>query len=125
MHKILFRLSVIFAGVIIVACSSNEESMSFSTQVMPILSENCASCHKSGGVGHVASGFSVEDYASIMKGTKLGPVIQPGVSFASTLHILVEHKADASVNMPRGGTKLSEENIEIIGKWIDQGAKNN
>jgi len=125
MHKIVLQLSVISASLITIACSPSKKEVSFSAQVMPILSENCGSCHKSGGIGYVASGFNVENYESIMKGTKLGPVIQPGVSFASTLHVLVEHKADPSLNMPKDGMKLSEENIEIIGKWIDEGAKNN
>jgi len=123
--QILFRLSIILACLLTIACSPNKEGVSFSTQVLPILTENCGSCHKSGGIGHVASGFSVENYESIMKGTKLGPVIQPGISFASTLHVLVEHKADPSLNMPKDGAKLREEDIEIIGKWINEGAKNN
>ncbi len=125
MHKIILQLSVISAYMLTIACSPNKEGVSFSTQVMPILSENCGSCHKRDGVGHVVSGFSVENYESIMQGTKLGPVIQPGLSYASTLHVLVEHKADPSLNMPKGGSKLSGEQIEIIGKWIDEGAKNN
>ena len=36
-----------------------------------------------------------------MKGTKLGSVIVPGSSISSTLVILIEHKADPSINMPR------------------------
>ena len=106
-------------------CSAGKHEVSFSKDIMPVLSQNCLHCHTQGGEGQVASGLSMESYADLMKGTKHGPVIKPGQSYASTLQILVEHKADVSLNMPKGGGKLSTDQIELIGKWIDQGAKNN
>lgn len=109
----------------LLGCSTAEKEVSFSKDVMPVLTQNCLHCHTVGAEGQVASGLSMESYADLMKGTKLGPVIQPGQSYASTLQILVEHKADQSLNMPKGGIKLSTDQIELIGKWIDQGAKNN
>ncbi len=110
-------------AVTAVGCGGNE--VSFSKDVMPVLQESCLSCHKKGGDGYAASGLSVESYEDVMKGTKYGPVITPGYSFSSTLQILVEHKADSSINMPRGRPRLSQDKIEVIGRWIDQGAKNN
>ena len=123
---LIVRIPVILVLVsgLCMACSKKSE-ISFDQQVMPILKENCFPCHQSGGVGELASGLNVETYQNLMKGTKNGPVIQPGQSFASTLHVLVDHKADNAINMPRGGNKLAKEKIEIIGKWINQGAKDN
>jgi len=123
--NVLNRIIVFFIVIFSAGCSKNESQISFSKDVMPIFVEHCTQCHKAGGVGYSESGFLMEDYASIMQGTRLGPVIQPGQSHASTLQILVEHKADISINMPKGGIKLPKDNIEIIKKWIDQGAKNN
>jgi len=60
-----------------------------------------------------------------MEGTKLGPVIQPGYSYASTLQILIEHRANRLINMPKGRAPLSRVEIQMIGEWIDQGAENN
>ena len=123
------RYMLLLFGVLVSAgCSQkhNEVSneVSFVKDVMPILKENCLSCHSKNGEGFLASGFSVESYESIMKGTKYGPVIQPGESYASTMLVLVDHKADPSINMPRSAPKLSVENIKMIGDWISQGAKN-
>lgn len=122
----IFRILVllILVGGMCMACSKKNE-ISFAQQVMPILKENCFPCHQSGGVGELASGLNVETYQNLMKGTKNGPVVQPGQSFASTLHVLVDHKADDTINMPKGGNKLAKEKIEIIGQWINQGAKDN
>ena len=105
------------------ACSKPEAS--FARDVNPILQKNCSGCHAAGGKGYLASGFSVESYASVMKGTKFGAVILPGSSISSTLGRLIDHKADPSINMPQGQPRLPKENVEIIAAWIDQGAKNN
>ena len=43
----------------------------------------------------------------------------------STLQIVVEHGADPSISMPKDAAKLSSSEIQTIGEWINQGAKNN
>ena len=105
------------------ACSRTEAS--FVRDVNPILKEYCVECHSTGGRGYVASGFSVESYDDVMRGTKFGPVIVPGSSVSSTLERLIEHKADPSIAMPQGKPRLPKENLDIIRTWIDEGAKNN
>lgn len=105
------------------ACSRTEAG--FARDVNPILKEYCVECHSAGGKGYVASGFSVESYDDVMKGTKFGPVIVPGSSVSSTLERLIEHKADPSINMPQGKPRLPKEKLDIIRAWIEEGAKNN
>ncbi len=102
-----------------------KKQVSFSENVMPILEAKCLSCHTVGSEGFEASGLSVESYEQVMQGTRQGPVIEPGYSYFSTLQIVVEHRADPSSSMPRDSAKLSNSEIQIIGEWIDQGAKNN
>jgi hypothetical protein len=89
------------------------------------LEKNCLSCHQQGAEEYAASEFSVASYADTMKGTKFGPVIEPGSGFASTFMILIQHKADPAINMPRGGKSLSEKEIGLIKTWIDEGAQDN
>ena len=98
--------------------------ISFKEDVKPILGV-CRSCHIPGGAGYKASGFSVETYESVMKGTKFGAMIEPGSSISSTLVILLEHKADPSINMPHGKRPLPKKEIKTIKTWINQGARNN
>ena len=102
-----------------------EREISFSQNIMPILEAKCLSCHAEGEKGFKASGLSVESYEQVMKGTRDGPVIEPGYSYFSTLQIVVEHRADPSSSMPQNTAKLSSAEIQIIGEWIDQGARNN
>lgn len=98
--------------------------ISFKEDVKPILGA-CRSCHIPGGEGYKASGFSVETYESVMKGTKFGALIEPGSSISSSLMILLEGKADPSINMPHDKRALPEKEIKTIKAWIDQGAPNN
>jgi hypothetical protein len=74
-----------------VGCS---KPVSFSKDIKPILAANCLVCHNGVGEGSVASGFNVQTYDSVMKGTKYGPVINPGSSVSSTLYRMVAHKVD-------------------------------
>lgn len=135
--------SIALLSVIALSTAScSQEQVSFSRDVNPILQTNCAVCHTPGGPGYIKSGFSVDDYRDVMKGTKYGPVIHPGSSAGSTLVRLIKHQADPTINMPKeyslnlnnhgrnivlgnGARFLSDHDIKLISNWVDQGAKDN
>jgi len=105
---------------------SLDAQVSYSRDVEPILEANCLVCHQPGGAGYEASGFSMETYESLLKGTKFGPMIVPGDSAASNMIVLMEGRADPSISMPHGRAEpLSKVDIDTIRHWIDQGAKKN
>jgi len=107
-------------------CSNNIAPVSYQKQIVPIFQTNCMECHGQAGSGVEKSGLSLTSYQNVLKGTKFGPVIKPGDSLSSTLVLLVEGKADPSINMPHGKRDaLSGNEITLIKNWIDQGAKNN
>lgn len=130
--KLLFGVVLFGLSLQIAACGRSE--VSFSADVQPILEIACLECHNNIGEGVAASGFSVVDYAAVMKGTDLGPAVIAGSSMSSTLYRVVAGKTAPEIRMPphhdeslaKGrGVSLGAEQIEIIGAWIDQGAKNN
>lgn len=98
---------------------------SFENDVHPIMQKHCVECHLPGGAGFEASGFLVDSYASIMKGTKFGPVVVSGDALSSSLYRLVAGEVDASIQMPHGKDPISTEEIAVIEKWIEQGARDN
>lgn len=100
-------------------------AVSFKNDVYPVFKQYCLSCHRGDGEGYKASGFSVETYDSILKGTKYGVVLVPGSSIESTIMMLVEHKVDPSIHMPFKQKKIPAGKIDLLRKWIDQGAKDN
>lgn len=100
--------------------------VSYKKDVVPILHDYCLSCHKPGGKGYKKSGLDMRTYQSLLKGTKFGSVIKPGDSFTSILIQVIEGRVHASIKMPFGmNGGLAKDKIEVLKKWVDQGAKNN
>ncbi len=110
--------------VAVLGCSSEQgvKPVTYAQDVKPILDKHCVSCHVGGQDGASQSGLLMDSYEGLMEGTKLGPVVVPKSAASSTLYRLVAGKADPSIRMPHGGEPLSEQEIETIRAWIDQGA---
>ena len=84
-------------------------ALTFSAQVAPILSRHCGGCHIAGRKG----GFQMVSYAGLMK----SGAVQPGMGESSRLVEVI-----LSGDMPRGGGKVSPEDLGVLMKWIDAGA---
>ena len=95
---LLAALPITLAGAL-TGCA-REEAVSFSQDVKPIIDKNCLACHKDGGKGFEASGFSMVTYDDLMKGTKFGPMIISGDSAGSNMIVLMEGRADPSISIP-------------------------
>jgi len=121
-HK---KLLLIFSLVIIIAASAfiisvRSTPIDFNTQVKPILNQNCITCH--GGVRRQAN-FSLLFRTEALKKTKSGKyAIVPGHADRSEMIRRVKLN-DPEDRMPYKHTPLKKEEIEILTKWIDQGAK--
>lgn len=100
--------------------------VSFKKTIRPILDDYCLSCHKPGGKGYEKSGLDLRTYKSLMKGTKFGSVIKPGDSYTSIFIQVVEGRVHPSIRMPYGMSGgLAKDKIEMLSRWVQQGAKNN
>ncbi|HTH17531.1 MAG TPA: c-type cytochrome domain-containing protein [Magnetospirillum sp.] len=104
---------------------AKEEPVSFAEDVKPILDQRCTMCHTPGSEGTEKSGLDLTTYEGLMKGTKHGAMIVAGDPYTSNLMVLVDGKADKSLQMPHGKKKLSSCDRDTLRKWIKQGAKNN
>lgn len=127
----LLRVGVFTLCIGLFGC---ERQVSFSDDVQPLLIEYCIACHDKSAEGYATSGFSLEDYDSVMKGTNLGPVVVANSSYSSALYLVVAHKTQPEIHMPPHhedawaegrGVPMTEEHIETIKVWIDQGALDN
>jgi mono/diheme cytochrome c family protein len=112
-----------------VGCADRQQEpqaeISFKADVQPILKRNCVVCHRPGAEGYAASGLSLESYANLMKGTKSGPVIEPGSSASSILVRSVDRDANPPVVMPHRNPPLPKKDVKILKAWVDQGALDN
>lgn len=119
----MFRLSqkifVLFALLgLFQACK--EEKIDFSTQVKPILNKRCINCH--GGVKQ-NGGFSVLFRQEALDTTESGKyAIIPGNPEHSEM-IRRINLSDPEQRMPYKEEPLSKDEIQILTKWIEQGAE--
>jgi hypothetical protein len=96
---------------------ASNDGVSFANDVLPIFQATCIKCH---GGDEIKEGLNLTTYDGVIAGSFNGPVIHPGDSNDS---YLVQQVIDGE--MPKRGTKLSDEQIQIITDWVNQGALNN
>lgn len=115
--------SALTAALLLTACGDKE--ISYRADVQPILKQYCVECHDAGGQGTEKSGLALATYDSLMQGTRFGSIVKPGDSLSSVLIMLVEGRADPSIKMPHGKASIPQDKIDMLKKWVEQGAKNN
>ncbi|MBK7576973.1 MAG: hypothetical protein IPI24_06025 [Ignavibacteria bacterium] len=98
----------------------NDSTVCFTRDVLPILISNCtmAECHDA---VRPEEEIDLTSYTSIMSGKKT--IIKPGNPNDSKLYeSLVEDESDE--RMPPPPRSLSQAQIDLIARWIREGAKN-
>jgi hypothetical protein len=131
MKRILFFITIFISlTVLIFSCKKSSEdilsagvtcdtvSVSYSGDVIPILQQNCYSCH---GTGNTAGsgGILLEGYSNIVtyatNGELPGDVSSPSGSSGGPGHI----------GMPYGGPMLPSCELNKIVAWVHQGSADN
>jgi hypothetical protein len=124
-------LSLVGCALLLSAC---ENRVSYTEDVQPILFSSCLNCHDRDSEGYLNSGFSLDSYEAVMKGTNFGAVVVPGSAESSSLYLVITHKTAPEIHMPPHtdealaegrGFSLTEKQTETIRLWIEQGARNN
>lgn len=125
MKQQLLLCTTIVNTLLISSCATQQ--VSYQDDVVPILDSRCIKCHVSpDGIGYKATGLEMDSYESLMQGTVYGPVIVAGDSRRSIMNMLVEGRAGKLQRMPHNGDKaLSDEQIETLKNWVNEGAVNN
>lgn len=102
----------------------SDERVSFGRDVKPILSQHCFKCHGP-DVATAAAGLRLDTFEGATKPSSGRPAIVPGKPEASRLLTRVGHKEKAlQMPPPDGGVPaLTPEQIDVLRRWIQQGAK--
>jgi hypothetical protein len=90
----------------------------YEREIQPILSESCLECHSQ---DKRKGGLSLATYGDVLDGGKDGAVVRPGRSSASLMIDRV--KGTAGDRMPLDELPLSDGQIALLERWIDQGAR--
>lgn len=119
-NKLLTGGGIVALLIVLAIVFRPQEQVDYSTQVKPILNKHCISCH--GGVKQ-SGGFSVLFQEQAMDTTDSGkPAIIPGDARHSEF-IRRLTAEDPEERMPYKNPPLSKEEIDVLTRWIDQGAK--
>lgn len=106
-----------------------EPKTSFKKQVLPIFQEYCSACHTPGGVGYISSNLDLGNYRQLRMGSAGGVAVIPYHPELSPLIKVLKddwHSKDKNaLKMPPLGPQLAPKDIDVISKWIKEGAKDN
>ena len=129
--KFPFVLILISALLFTASCQRTDQisgfndSIDFNIHIRPILSDRCFKCHGP-DVNQRKSNLRLDTREGALAALKNNPnahVIVPGIADESEVYLRISAK-DTAILMPppNSNLKLSEAEIEVIKKWIDQGA---
>ena len=91
------------------------ETLTFEQHIRPIFKEHCFACHGEAGVREGELDVRLKRLLAV--GGESGPAIGEGKRDESYLFERIE-----SGEMPPGEVKLKPKQVELIGRWIDEGA---
>jgi len=122
-------LPLVFLGLTLLATRADDPKpaiapakVSFDKQIRPILQANCQGCHQP---AKAKGGFVMTGFEKLLAGGESGdPAIVP--KHPETSRLLEEvTPVDGKANMPPDGRKpLSEAEIDLLKRWIAEGAVN-
>lgn len=100
--------------------SGADSPIDFERQIQPLLATHCLSCH---GPEKQRSGFRVDRRRPMLEGGDFGePAVVPGKPAMSPLLARVRGE-DTDLRMPPEGDLLDVVEIELISRWIAEGAQ--
>ena len=94
-----------------------QDPVSFHRDVVPILAANCTGCHHP---GKTKGGLVLTSYAAFQKGGKHGRAFEPADPDRSAVVAMIR---GPEPEMPAEGDPLTPAEIEVIIRWIREGAK--
>lgn len=109
------RLCFLACGLLSLSPTSAAETVRFASELQPILREKCSACH---GEEKKKGGLSLASLDSLARGGESGAVVVAGKPDESRLLELV-----ADGEMPPEGEGLSAAQIDLLRRWIEDGAE--
>ena len=118
----LFCLALLMIGTLATASAEDAPAkpatpVSYYRQVGPILQRNCSGCHQPAKAG---GKLSLTSFAEFKKGGENGESYTAGKPDES---VIIEYISGEKPRMPLKAAPLPKEQVELISRWISEGAK--
>ncbi|HEY0030635.1 MAG TPA: hypothetical protein VGC65_07750 [Bacteroidia bacterium] len=109
--KSTINISFLLCSLLFISCGNEKQTpVTFSEHIAPIIYKNCTSCHRPGEAGP----FSLLSYEDAKSRSTL-------MKFVTQTHFMPPWPADASYTHFVDEKVLSQEEIDLIGRWVDEG----
>jgi hypothetical protein len=116
-QHLIYAFAIIVASSLVYSCKKDRvpavivdpnctDTISFATQILPMMEANCTSCHGAGN----STGYTLTDYSNIS---------------TNAAAILNSIQPNASNLMPQGAPALNDSLIQQFSCWKFQGTLNN
>ena len=124
MLNLIWRLGFLMVLILAMGCRdkgdshsqlNNKAALSFGRDIHGLFGKYCFDCH---GAEKTEAGLDLRGLEVILKGGEGGPAIVPGKPAESLLLELME-----SGEMPPDGARPGVEDIELVRRWIAEGAR--
>lgn len=118
----LKRTPVLIASLIAasVVSAAEEKPVDFVKQIKPVFEERCVECHNS---TTLLGEFNIQNRELALKKRANGPAIVPGEPYRSPLLLTLTLPPKDKKTMPATGHRLAKEDIDLISRWIKEGAQ--
>jgi mono/diheme cytochrome c family protein len=103
-------ITILLLGLPLAAASAPDQSVTFNKDIAPLIYQNCSTCHRPGE----AAPFSLLSYEDVKRKAKT-------ISRVTSSHVMPPWKAEPASYPYRDERRLSEEQIALIGRWVEQG----
>lgn len=129
---VVLLLPVCIGAVVPGGAGSKGDSVSYKEDVAPLLKKYCMPCHAE--ENYNPSELALDSHELLMKGGKHGDAVKPGEPEESILVQKLTQHPPFGERMPLHSKRrksttppvyLSDEEVQILSKWISQGAKGN
>lgn len=91
--------------------------VSYHREVVPVLQRHCYGCHHP---GKLKGDVDLTSVAMLLKGGKHGSAVVPGEPAKS---VLITEVSGADPAMPKDGDRLTAQQVELLERWIREGAR--
>ena len=103
------KFTLLFALIVFVL-TQGQTQVTFAKDIAPIIFNHCSSCHRPGEIGP----FSLTNYQEVS-------VWAPTIRYVTANKIMPPWKADPTYSRFMDENYLSDEQIKLIGDWVDAG----
>jgi WD40 repeat protein len=106
-----------------VATIARETAVRYQDEIVPMLSASCTACHNE---KVTEGGLSMDSLERIVAGGDSGPGVVAGNAAESLLFLRAAHRLDDAMppaDNSVGAVNLTPEQLGLLARWIDEGAK--